>query len=106
MRTDSNLGPCLEKQRTSQLNETSPPILVCVFKKQTTIINSKHLQSEDYDLPSGMELLKDCKDIFKDLRSDTAFNEMLCDARELAEEIDISANFELTQLRYRFRVRE
>ncbi|GFV63069.1 uncharacterized protein TNCV_2461421 [Trichonephila clavipes] len=52
-----------------------------------------------------MELLKDCKDFFKAIRSDTAFNEMLCDARELANEIDIPANFELTQPRHRVRRR-
>ncbi|GFS68381.1 uncharacterized protein TNCV_3000621 [Trichonephila clavipes] len=52
-----------------------------------------------------MELLKNCKDFFKDLRSDTAFNEMLCDARELADEIDIPANFELTQPLHRVRSR-
>ncbi|GFY16829.1 transposable element Tc3 transposase [Trichonephila clavipes] len=38
---------------------------------------SKLLQIKDYDLPSAMELLKNCKDFFKHLRSDTAFNEML-----------------------------
>ncbi|GFT04163.1 uncharacterized protein TNCV_3154171 [Trichonephila clavipes] len=38
-----------------------------------------------------------------DLRSDTAFNEMLCDASELNDEIDILANFELTQPRHRVR---
>ncbi|GFW07920.1 uncharacterized protein TNCV_3920531 [Trichonephila clavipes] len=54
--------------------------------------------------PRG-ELLKNCKDFFYDLRSDTAFNEMLCDARELADEIDIPANFELTQPRHRARRR-
>ncbi|GFV01057.1 uncharacterized protein TNCV_1009781 [Trichonephila clavipes] len=53
-----------------------------------------------------MELLKNVKDFFKDLRSDTAFNEMLCDARELAGEIDIPANFELTQPRHRVRRRK
>ncbi|GFW16658.1 hypothetical protein TNCV_2352801 [Trichonephila clavipes] len=42
---------------------------------------------------------KDCKDFFKDLRSDTAFNEMICDARELADEFDIPANFEVTKPR-------
>ncbi|GFY28467.1 uncharacterized protein TNCV_1971201 [Trichonephila clavipes] len=52
-----------------------------------------------------MELLKNCKDFFKDLRSDTVFNEMLCDAREPADEIDIPANFELTQPRHRVRRR-
>ncbi|GFU98683.1 uncharacterized protein TNCV_1765071 [Trichonephila clavipes] len=48
-----------------------------------------------------MELLKNRKDFFKDLRSDTDFNEMLCDAREFADELDIPANFELTQPRHR-----
>ncbi|GFV55042.1 hypothetical protein TNCV_3377161, partial [Trichonephila clavipes] len=37
--------------------------------------------------------------------SDTAINERLCDARELANEIDISANFELTQQHHRVRRR-
>ncbi|GFW14468.1 uncharacterized protein TNCV_1281231, partial [Trichonephila clavipes] len=55
---------------------------------------SKLLKTEDYDLPSATELLKK---IFKDLGSDTAFNGMLCDARELADEIDIPANVELTR---------
>ncbi|GFX50808.1 DUF4371 domain-containing protein [Trichonephila clavipes] len=55
----------------------------------------KLLKIEDYDLPSATELLK--KKIFKDLGSDTAFNGMLCDARELADEIDIPANVELTK---------
>ncbi|GFS98139.1 uncharacterized protein TNCV_3850061 [Trichonephila clavipes] len=41
----------------------------------------------------------------KDLRSETVFNEMLYDARELADEIDIPANFELTQPRHRVRRR-
>ncbi|XP_035230093.1 uncharacterized protein LOC118202042 [Stegodyphus dumicola] len=50
-----------------------------------------------------MELLKNCKDFFKDLRSNTDFNKMLCDARELADEIDIPANFELIQPRHRVR---
>ncbi|GFT19702.1 DUF4371 domain-containing protein [Trichonephila clavipes] len=62
-------------------------------------------QTEDYDLPFAMELLKDCKDFFKDVRSDTAFKEMLCDARELADEIDIPANFVVTQPRHRVRRR-
>ncbi|GFW58303.1 hypothetical protein TNCV_2634771 [Trichonephila clavipes] len=40
------------------------------------------------------------------LRSDTAFNEMLCDARELANETDIPANFELPKPLHRVRVSE
>ncbi|GFU01447.1 uncharacterized protein TNCV_1994721 [Trichonephila clavipes] len=61
---------------------------------------SKLLQTEDYDLPSAMEFLKNRKDFFKDLRLGTALNEMLCDTREFADEIDIPANFELTQPRH------
>ncbi|GFY01039.1 uncharacterized protein TNCV_1364441 [Trichonephila clavipes] len=52
-----------------------------------------------------MEFLKNRKDFFKDLRLDIALNEMLCDARELTDEIDITANFELTQPRHRVRRR-
>ncbi|GFT25219.1 uncharacterized protein TNCV_180951 [Trichonephila clavipes] len=46
-----------------------------------------------------MEFLKNRKDFFKHLRLDTALNEMLCDALEFPDEIDIPANFELTQPR-------
>ncbi|GFW89397.1 DUF4371 domain-containing protein [Trichonephila clavipes] len=66
---------------------------------------SKLLQTEDYDLSSAMKLLKNCKDFFKYLRLDTTLREVLCDARELADEIDIPANFELTQPRHRVRRR-
>ncbi|GFS82406.1 uncharacterized protein TNCV_1212901 [Trichonephila clavipes] len=52
-----------------------------------------------------MEFLKNREDFFKDLRLDTALNEMLCDAQEFADEIDIPANFELTQPRHRVRRR-
>ncbi|GFV02780.1 transposable element Tc3 transposase [Trichonephila clavipes] len=41
--------------------------------------------------------------LFKDLGSDTAFNIMLCDAQELADEIDIPAKIELTQPRHTVR---
>ncbi|GFX14001.1 uncharacterized protein TNCV_612061 [Trichonephila clavipes] len=57
------------------------------------------------DLPSAMEFSKNRKDFFKDLRLNTALNEMLCDAREFPGEIDIPANFELTQPRHRARRR-
>ncbi|GFX69846.1 DUF4371 domain-containing protein [Trichonephila clavipes] len=50
-----------------------------------------------------MELLRNCKDFFNDLRSDGAFAKMLCDANELADDIDIPANFEVTQPRHRVR---
>ncbi|GFU01687.1 uncharacterized protein TNCV_1522221 [Trichonephila clavipes] len=65
----------------------------------------KRRVTEDYDLPSAMEFLKNRKDFFKDLRLDTALNEMLCDARAFADEIYIPANFELTQPRHRIRRR-
>ncbi|GFW67360.1 uncharacterized protein TNCV_2595931 [Trichonephila clavipes] len=43
------------------------------------------------------------KCVYSQQISDTAFNEMFCDARELADEIDIPANFELTQRRHTVR---
>ncbi|GFX34134.1 uncharacterized protein TNCV_2071711 [Trichonephila clavipes] len=52
-----------------------------------------------------MEFLKNRKDFFKDLTLDAALNDMLCDVREFADEIDIPANFELTQPRHRVRRR-
>ncbi|GFW88559.1 uncharacterized protein TNCV_828281 [Trichonephila clavipes] len=52
-----------------------------------------------------MEFLKNRKDFFKDLRLDTALNEMLCDAREFPDKIDLPAKFELTQPRHRVRRR-
>ncbi|GFV78856.1 uncharacterized protein TNCV_4079561 [Trichonephila clavipes] len=69
------------------------------------IVSDKGLITEDYALPSAMEFLKNRKDFFKDLRLDTAVNEMLCDAQEFPDEIDIPANFELTQPRHRVRRR-
>ncbi|GFS89302.1 transposable element Tcb2 transposase [Trichonephila clavipes] len=47
-----------------------------------------------------MELLRYCMDFFTDLRSDGAFAEMFCGAKELADEIDIPANFEVTLPRH------
>ncbi|GFV46234.1 uncharacterized protein TNCV_5037221 [Trichonephila clavipes] len=52
-----------------------------------------------------MKFLKNRKDFFKDLRLDTALNEMFCDAREFADKIDMPANFELIQPRHRVRRR-
>ncbi|GFX89224.1 DUF4371 domain-containing protein [Trichonephila clavipes] len=80
---------------------------IVIWYKVLNCINpiNKLLQTEDYDLPSAMEFLKNRKDFFKDLRLDTTLNEMLCDAREFADEIDIPANFELTQPRHRVRRR-
>ncbi|GFV06489.1 uncharacterized protein TNCV_2948121 [Trichonephila clavipes] len=69
-------------------------------------INPISEQIKDYDLPSAIELLKSCKDFFKDLRLDTAFNEMLYDASKLTNETDIPANFELPKPRHRVRVSE
>ncbi|GFV05531.1 hypothetical protein TNCV_227421 [Trichonephila clavipes] len=63
-------------------------------KNHTASENGK-AKTEDNDLPSSMEFLKNRKDFFKDLRLDTALNEMLCDAQEFADKIDMTANFEL-----------
>ncbi|GFT85029.1 DUF4371 domain-containing protein [Trichonephila clavipes] len=80
---------------------------IVIWYKILNCINpiSKLLQTEEYDLPSAMEFLKNRKDFFKDLRLDTALNEMICDAREFPDEIDIQANFELTQPRHTVRRR-
>ncbi|GFX79695.1 uncharacterized protein LOC103524116 [Trichonephila clavipes] len=43
--------------------------------------------------------------LYPSYKSDRAINEMFCDARELANKIDIPANFELTQQRHRVRRR-
>ncbi|GFX71106.1 DUF4371 domain-containing protein [Trichonephila clavipes] len=78
---------------------------ITIWYKILNCINpiSKLLQTKDYDLPPAMELLRNCKDFFNDLQWDGAFAEMLCDAKELADKIDISVNFEVTQPRHRAR---
>ncbi|GFW27378.1 DUF4371 domain-containing protein [Trichonephila clavipes] len=72
-------------------------------RKQLEKLAGILLNTKDYDLPSAMELFRNCKDFFNDLRSNGAFTEMLCDAKELADKIDILANFEVTQPRHRVR---
>ncbi|GFY27690.1 integrase catalytic domain-containing protein [Trichonephila clavipes] len=47
-----------------------------------------------------MEFLKNHKDFFKVPRLDTALNEILSDAREFPDKIDMQAKFELTQPRH------
>ncbi|GFX73520.1 uncharacterized protein TNCV_2342251 [Trichonephila clavipes] len=101
---NSEIDNSIRVEASGLLNCVKQFKFLCCIVIRYKILNcinpiSKLLQTKDYDLPSAMELLKNCKDFFKDLRSDTAFNEMLCDARELADEIDIAANFELTQPR-------
>ncbi|GFT61252.1 DUF4371 domain-containing protein [Trichonephila clavipes] len=78
---------------------------ITIWYKILNCINpiSKLLQTKDYDIPSAMELLRNCKKNFNGHRSDGAFAEMLCVAKELADEIDIAANFEVTQPRHRVR---
>ncbi|EFA12991.1 Zinc finger MYM-type protein 1-like Protein [Tribolium castaneum] len=78
---------------------------IIIWYKVLNCINpiSKLLQTQDYDLPTAMELLKNCTDFFKNLRSDEAFDNILCDAKELADEIDITDSFEITQPRHRIR---
>ncbi|GFY33115.1 DUF4371 domain-containing protein [Trichonephila clavipes] len=75
-------------------------IIIPEFEKT---VKSKRLQTKDYDLPTAMEFLRNCKDFFDDLRWDGAFAEMFCDAKELADDIDIPLNFEFTQPRHRAR---
>ncbi|GFY01106.1 uncharacterized protein TNCV_5075731 [Trichonephila clavipes] len=104
------------KLREACVNLTSKLILLasCAHADKTKSEDKKDLETrfenastmiKGYDLPSAIELLKSCKDFFKDLRSDTAFNEMLCDALELANETDIPANFELPKPLHRVRIK-
>ncbi|GFU38564.1 DUF4371 domain-containing protein [Trichonephila clavipes] len=107
---NSEIDNSIRVEASGLLNCVKQFKFLCCIVIRYKILNcinpiSKLLQTKDYYLPSAMELLKNCKDFFKDLRSDTAFNEMLCDARELADEIDIAVNFELTQPRRRVRRR-
>ncbi|GFS79653.1 DUF4371 domain-containing protein [Trichonephila clavipes] len=111
---DALLAVCNNSEIDNSIRVDASGLLSCVeqfkFLCCIEILNcinpiSKLWQTEDYDLPSAMEHLKNRKDFFKDLRSDTALNEMLCNAREFADEIDTPANFELTQPRHRVRKR-
>ncbi|GFW01772.1 hypothetical protein TNCV_1232721 [Trichonephila clavipes] len=43
MPTHSNLGPCLEKQGTSQLKETSPLIWVCESRRRQLLTGESNL---------------------------------------------------------------
>ncbi|GFT13192.1 transposable element Tcb2 transposase [Trichonephila clavipes] len=52
-----------------------------------------------------LSMRRRCEATIADLGSDTAFNIMLCDAQELADEIDIPAKIELTQPRHTVRRR-
>ncbi|XP_071050791.1 uncharacterized protein [Onthophagus taurus] len=78
---------------------------IVVWYKILNCINpiSKLMQTKDFDQASALDLLKNCKKFFKDLRSDKSFNESLIAAGELAAEIDIEANFESTIPRHRIR---
>lgn len=63
---------------------------------------SKLMQRKDFDLSLVMDLLKTTKDFFQNSRSDEFFNQLLVDARELADEIDAEASFKNT-IRHRAR---
>lgn len=61
------------------------------------------MQTKDFDLASALDLLQNCKIFFKNLRSDSSFDETIIDAKELATEIDVEANFGSTITRHRVR---
>ncbi|GFT96652.1 hypothetical protein TNCV_5022841 [Trichonephila clavipes] len=67
-------NPFRRKLRESCVNLTPGIILLASVLMQTRQSRTTK-KTEDYDLPSAMELLKHCKEFFKD-RSDTAFKEM------------------------------
>ncbi|XP_048510256.1 zinc finger MYM-type protein 1-like [Athalia rosae] len=78
---------------------------IVIWYKIINCINpiSKLLQTKGFDLASALDLLQNCKKFFEDLRSDKSFNETIVDARELADEINVEANFESTVPRHRVR---
>lgn len=76
-----------------------------IWHKILNCINpiSKLMQTKDFDLASALDLLQNCKIFFKNLRSDSSFDETIIDAKELATEIDVEANFGSTITRHRVR---
>ncbi|GFT99935.1 uncharacterized protein TNCV_1079741 [Trichonephila clavipes] len=76
---------------------TKPATIRCLYHSATAA-----LQTEDIYYRALEKILRFFSE---DFGSDTTFNEMLCDGWELADEIDIPANFELTQPRHTVRRR-
>ncbi|XP_023214390.1 uncharacterized protein LOC111617309 [Centruroides sculpturatus] len=67
---------------------------------------SKLMQTKDFDLSFALDLLQNCKIFFKNLRSDSSFDKTIIDAKELATENDVEANFESTITRHHVRRRK
>ncbi|XP_069616009.1 zinc finger MYM-type protein 1-like [Ranitomeya imitator] len=57
-------------------------------------LTSKLLQSQEFDLAAASQHLDKTKKYLQSLRSDEEFEKLLVDAREIAEELGIPANFE------------
>nr|XP_016851220.1 PREDICTED: uncharacterized protein LOC107983214 [Anolis carolinensis] len=58
---------------------------------------SKQLQKVTIDLQSSMALIKSVKTFLERMRSEEGLNSIITDAKELAEKIDATANFEKEQ---------
>ncbi|XP_067140985.1 uncharacterized protein [Centruroides vittatus] len=65
---------------------------------------SKLIKTKDFDL--AFALLQNCKIFLKNLRSDSSFDKIIIDAKELATEIDVESNFGSTITRHHVRRRK
>lgn len=71
---------------------------ICCLVVWNTILSrinviSKLLQKEDFDIAAAMELIASVKSYFNEIRSDKGFEEMLVDAREVAESLEVEPSF-------------
>ncbi|XP_054283324.1 zinc finger MYM-type protein 1-like [Macrosteles quadrilineatus] len=54
---------------------------------------SKQLQKEDFSIANAIELISSAKTYFDKMRTEKGFEEVLVDAREVSETVDIEASF-------------
>lgn len=104
---DPDMDVCARDEASGLLNHIKQFKFLCSIVIWYNILNrinpvSKLMQSNDFDLGSVMHLLKTTNDFFQNSRSDEYFNQVLVDAKELANEVDIEASFS-TAPRHRVR---
>lgn len=71
---------------------------ICCLVVWNTILSrinviSKLLQKEDFDISAAIEFISKAKSYFEQIRTDKGFEEMLVDAREVAESLDVEPSF-------------
>ena len=98
---DSEMDASARDEASGLLNQLKQFKFLCSIIIWYEILNrinpvSKLMQRKDFDLSLVMDLLKTTKDCFQNCRSDEFFNQLLVDARELADEIDAEASFKNT----------